>query len=457
MRLLRCLLSGAAQPSLPSALYVSGRSAERVVSVLRPCLDDALAPAALPPLRDSLRRRRSQLDLDTLLDGHARLRQLEREKAELARQRAEIAALGAELRRRPAADAEETARLRQRGAAVKERLRALQEPLWTLEEEVLPRLARLPNTLHPLTPERDDVLEPVPPLEVDELDTGERVPLPPTDPLFGDVQPTDVSAGAYYLHGAAAELELALTEYACRELADAGFSRVSCPDTVKSLVAEGCGLEFDDPAEVARLAAWHEGSADSALGLHLVGGASLPAVCALLAKSRQPTSALPLRLAAAGRLYRPPADAPPGDTLLAPPQATAVRHLTAHAAGHAEHAFETSLRAVSRLVARLGPACRLRHVAAPGLTRSERRRVELQLLVARTGRHVTVAHVSEHGDWISRRLHAAHGEPGAPESSLLHLVEGVALLAPAALQALLETETGRRCHWPAALLPYRLR
>ncbi|KAF0292566.1 Serine--tRNA synthetase-like protein Slimp [Amphibalanus amphitrite] len=449
MRLLRCLLSGAPAAALPSALYVSGRSAEHVVSVLRPCLDEALAPAALPALRHSVRCRRAALDLDALLAGHAQLQRLAEQKAELTRRRAEVAARGAQLRRSQSADAAQTEQLRRDGAALKERLRALQEPLWRLEEEVLPRLARLPNTLHPLTPEAEDGLEPVPPPERG-AGPQERVPLPPTDPLFADVEPSDVSPGAYYLHGAAAELELALLEFACAELAAAGFARVSCPDTVKSLVAEGCGLEFGDPGEVARLAAWHEGTPDSPLGLHLVGGASLPAVCALLAKSRQPTAALPLRLAAAGRLYRPPAAAP-----AAAPQASAVRHLTACAAEHGDDVFEASLRSVTALVARLGAPCRLRHVAAPGLARSERRRTELQLLVARTGRHVTVAHVSDHGDWISRRLHAAHGAPGAPESRLLHLVEGAALLVPPALEALLETEPGRRRHWPPALLPHR--
>ncbi|XP_037073114.1 serine--tRNA ligase, mitochondrial-like, partial [Pollicipes pollicipes] len=182
---------------------------------------------------------------------------------------------------------------------LKARLRALQEPLWALEEALLPRLARLPAAVDPRTPVAD-TFEPVPA----EPEAAERAPLPAADPLLPDVEPSAVSPGAYYLHGAAAGCEQALVEYACHALAAAGFQRVSCPDTVKSLVAEGCGLEFADPAQVARLAACHEGTAGSPLGLHLVGGASLPAVCALLAKSRQPADALPVRLFASGRLYR---------------------------------------------------------------------------------------------------------------------------------------------------------
>jgi len=252
MRLLTLLLSR--PPPRPSALYVSGRSAEKVVSVLRPCLDDQLDRDNLDAVRESVRRRRAEVDVEELSRGMAELKQLAVEKAELLQRRAETAARGAELRRSPRGvsstavegspceqrDSSALAALRRQGTEIKQRLRALQEPLWRLEEAVLPALARLPGPLDPSTPDRD-LLEDV---SVPAEDASPSIPLPTASPLFPDVLPSAVSPGAYYLHGAAADLELALQEYVCRGLTSAAYSRVSCPDTVKSLVAEGCGAKF---------------------------------------------------------------------------------------------------------------------------------------------------------------------------------------------------------------------
>lgn len=432
----------------PTALYVSGRSAERVAVVLQPCLQRSLAPQRLPALRDSLRRRGAATDVDALLADWQRLQQLETRRAQLVRRRSDIAASGAQLKRQPGSS-EATAQLRADGAEIKRQLRQLQQPLWDLQEQVLPRLAALPNTLHPGTPE-EQVLEAAP-----ARPSTDWVPAPLStaggDAVFGaDVEPApSASAGAYYLHGAAAGCELALLEFACDRLSAAGYQRVSCPDTVKSLVADGCGLPFADPQRVARLSAWHEAAgADSPLRLHLVGGASLPAVCALLAKSRQPSASLPLRLAAAGRLYTPPRqDGWP------PPQSSVVRHLTACGSQEeADAAYDCSVALVSRLVAELGLDCRLRRVPACRLHRSERRRTEL--VVTSPDRQLSsVGHVSCHGDYISRRLQLAHGAPADADSRLLHLVEGCAVEVPAVLRALMRGDSRLR-RWPACLQPF---
>ena len=60
----------------------------------------------------------------------------------------------------------------------------------------------------------------------------------------------DFGDGAYYLEGDLADLELDLVEHFCDSCNSHGYQQMAGSEIVKTLVVEGCGIDFEDPNKV---------------------------------------------------------------------------------------------------------------------------------------------------------------------------------------------------------------
>ena len=118
---------------------------------------------------------------------------------------------------------------------------------------------------------------------------------------------SNVSHTAVYLKSELAQVELKLCKYFTSKLLDYGLEIFSNPDFIKSVMAEGCGIDFMDPDKIFSLKQYQDfGDRESCNAMHLVGGASLPAFVSYFARQVvQTPSVLPASLFCVGRHYTP--------------------------------------------------------------------------------------------------------------------------------------------------------
>jgi len=126
---------------------------------------------------------------------------------------------------------------------------------------------------------------------------------------------SNISHTAVYLKSKLAQTELKLGKYFTSKLLDYGLEIFSNPDFIKSVMAEGCGIDFTDPTKIFSLKQYQDfGDRESCTAMHLVGGASLPAFVSYFARNVVLTpGVLPASLFCVGRHYRPVTSAHTGD------------------------------------------------------------------------------------------------------------------------------------------------
>jgi len=139
---------------------------------------------------------------------------------------------------------------------------------------------------------------------------------------------SNFSTSAAYLKNDLARLELKLCQFFTSKLLEYGFEITSNPDTVRSVIAEGCGLDFRNPDEIYSLKKFQDfGDRLSCNAMHLVGGASLPAFVSYFARNILQSSVLPVTMFCVGRHYRPESTCSASDKrdLVTLPQSQAVQ------------------------------------------------------------------------------------------------------------------------------------
>ena len=337
-----------------SALHIPGNVAQAAALILTPSLDhiDRLVTIEKETTQKNLvARNMSSFPLPTFIEDWQKLKKLQLQREDLEERRIQVSnqlqqITGELLKKLPSdkkpkktrgvieqviikhgladkAVLEEIEQLREEGKKLRSQLKDFMPLFWDVEEKAMTRALSLPNALHPDTP----------------LDAQDRViqsfGLCPAGAISGqplkDVHSNldHVSPTAYYLEGKAALLELEWIQSFSHKWIDSGFNLISAPDFVKSIVIDGCALNFNDPHRVMCLAAVQDhGNLESGNGLHLVGGASLPAVVAFLTKNVI-QSPYPLRLVSTGRNYQPSPVNSAASGLLATSQSSAIQVLTA--------------------------------------------------------------------------------------------------------------------------------
>merc|ERR1719192_2066822 len=325
-------------------------------------------------------QRGETLEIETLLAGLHRYEELKASASELGQKREKLAAL-VKLKK-----------------SVKEKIEKVKEELWRLEENELRQLLDLQNC------DETSLLESRLIASKGDLDEEEaKLTHQEVGVKHGLV--TFTEDGGYYLHNDLAMLELKLVHrFSSLALLNEHFP-VSAPDFSKSVVLEGCGVPYFDPNSSLSLRPGGEcGEAENGTALHLVGGASVPALVAYFARNvlNSPNTVLPVVLSCQGRSYSPPAppSAGPHD-LVSGRQSTAMASLAVCATrDDAELQFEKFCQFAQAAIAFM-PNFRLEEQDLAQCSKSDVRRVAL---FVKGKELIEVGHVALQGDYFSRRL-----------------------------------------------------
>jgi len=418
--------------SIVSALHVNGGK-PNTVSILTPSLThiDTLIRNR-PKLVNMLEARQMQFDIDSFIRVWDEMNSLRNRREELENKRNQVNDLVKVIVKNKKSKGEESQlnfeHLREEGKLLRKQLKKLTPKWWAVEEEAVTKALSLPNYIHSRTPSRSQLVE-----------SHKTIP----ENVEGNnhllCQDIKFTSTGYFLTGPLALMELDWIQSFSQPFVEHGFKQMTGPDFVKSIIVDGCGIEFVNPKSTFALSGSSDyGDLESGNGLHLVGGGSLASLVAFLTKNAI-QDPFPLRLMSIGRQYQP-AEAPP--SLFSTGQSSAIQLLTAMD-NDPDGLYEESQRirnVISDRLKELDVHFRVVDVSPRHLQRWEQFRSSVQLYSPPLKDYVQVASVSIVGDFISRRL-AIYGPK---TSSFPGFVTSTALCVPKLLASYLENQSPAR-------------
>jgi len=393
-----CLVRG-----VVSALHIPGHLSKAAVTILTPDLSniDRLITDDLVQLQKNLSARNSSFHLDSFIQQWNHMVELRLQREDLETRRIVVT----QMMKQVASSTADTTlpnkieEIKQEGIKLRTQLKELTKVWWDIEETAVTRALSLPNSLHSGTPieESRELYSFIPP-------NSEHCP---EDSTKQDIKFVSHSPTAFYMRGLSARLELNWMRTFSNDWISKGYNLISPPDFVRSLIVDGCGLDFNNPQKVLSLATIQEhGSLEKGNGFHLVGGSSLPAMVAFLTKHaiQEP---FPLRLASAGRTYHPPTESLTNHEDLSNTSQASSIHLLTVMKNCPDAMFQELVRVqktISTQLQKLNMNFRIIAVPARQLEPWEQYRSSIELFSSSSKKFIQVANVSIIGDYISRRL-----------------------------------------------------
>ena len=393
--------------------------------------------------RTALARRGDAAGLDRVLDLDARRREILPELEALRAEQNEANAAIAAARKAGLGAEEAIARMRE----VAGRAKVLGEELATVEGELQPALAALPNLPDPTAAPQDTVVrtwgEP-PELGFEPMDhlelAGERIDMERAARLSG--------SRFAYLRGDLVMLELALVRWTLDKVRRHGFEPVIPPVLVREEALYGTGFLPDTEQQIYRLA-------DD--DLYLVGTSEV-ALASLHAGDILEADELPRRYAGFSSCFRREAGAAGKDTrgIFRVHQFDKVEMFcfVEPDASPAEH--ERLLAIEEEILQELGIPYRVVNIAVDDLGASAAKKYDCEAWLPSQSRYRELTSCSNTTDYQARRLEIRHRAEGAKRPETLHTLNGTACAVGRTIIALLEN--GQRedgsVQLPEVLVPY---
>eukprot|EP00123_Amoebidium_parasiticum_P021284 comp6490_c0_seq1/m.2266 comp6490_c0_seq1/g.2266 ORF comp6490_c0_seq1/g.2266 comp6490_c0_seq1/m.2266 type:complete len:494 (-) comp6490_c0_seq1:625-2106(-) len=275
---------------------------------IKPQLNFKQFAADADTIRKSIQQRKSDGDIDKVLEIYQQFRNLQDMQRELRTERNSVVeGIKKEKRKTDSQSQQAVAKLQAQGAQVRNRLAAVEADLTRVEETLIAEGSKIPNYIHPESPVGPEDQARVVALQGEKRDFDftlkNHLDIGTALDLF-DFEAGSQASGHrfYYLKNAAALLEVALVQYAMTTCVARGFTPIISPDVVRVGVAEGCGFRPRDAAtQIYSLGSPHD-------DLCLVGTAEIALAGMLMNKTFNPKD-LPLRLVGFGRSFRAEAGA----------------------------------------------------------------------------------------------------------------------------------------------------
>ena len=323
-----------------SALFVSGRNAQRQFAVVVP----KISPEWLRSNRQALERvneaRNRPIDLGNLVQELETYQAL---KAQIEQINRDIAKIHSDIDERKKRN-EDITSFKGQLKKLKENsnIGDMKESLWDLEENAVVDYLNLQNC-HSSSIFEEKLFYSMR-REENKCNLKNHEELCLANDLI-EFSPN--SHTAYYLKNELALLELKLCDFFSSKLLAAGLEIFSNPDFVKSVVAEGSGRDIFNHNDIFALKKYQDfGDRSSCNAVHLVGGASLAAFCGYFSRQMLVSPhLLPSLLFCLGRHYSPQPGPVSGLTSCHQCQALQILGLTASS----EH-METQLAALLDLL-----------------------------------------------------------------------------------------------------------
>lgn len=347
-----------------------------------------------------------------------------------------------------AAPAEERAGLVAEAADLKPAIQMLESEKSKLEEDMIKSASRIPNTSHKSAPiGNESKIRIIEYINEENQYTSDDAPDHVEIARRLDLVDFDTAArvsgtGFYYLKNEAVLLELALTQYALKKAADAGFAMMRCPDLVRSEFVSACGFQ---PRDVNGQQIYETNDGN----LSLVGTAEIP-LAALGVDALFQESELPRRYVAVGRAFRAEAGARGTDTrgLYRVHEFTKIELFSFCTASNSDKELHKILELQKSIVKDLGLCARLLEMPTEELGASAHQKFDIEAWIPSRNDWGEITSASNCTDYQARRLNARYKTQSvsSPDdktkaTEFVHTLNGTAIAIPRLLVAGLESWT----------------
>ncbi|XP_050532890.1 serine--tRNA synthetase-like protein Slimp [Daktulosphaira vitifoliae] len=389
-----------------SKLYIPYNKTSDTYVVVEPFVDLKNQLSNIAILKENLKLRNINLDIDNIYDKWPSFQKTRDEILKLTSFKQSIAV---KLKNSEKLSDMELKKIKNDRYSISSRLKVLKKQISDLENEIVIPSLNIPNNLHPDCPKSEM-------LYINNFDNVISNNINKKNHL--DIG-TTIGCLEYknsimvYLKNKAAMFELATLEYFIESLEKHGFTQLCNSDMVKSVIVEGCGLDSYNPTTTLKL------EADN---LHLVGGANLLTLCALLTKQCIAGNRLPLKIYASGRLYKFPSFYDEG--LFSTVQSNAVHYLIGSACEfQAKEQFDKMVYMYKKLYDEIGINYRIVYLPASKLENWESLKAQVELYSISNEKYYTAGTISLSNDFITKRLRIYYSNK-KKEKLYLNMVSG---------------------------------
>lgn len=285
---------------------------------------------------------------------------------------------------------------------------------------------KLPNYLHPDTPETVEVLEQIGSPDAVEK-THSHISIAQK---YNLIKFSDIGKKAYFLKGDLAMLEQSLLSFICKRLTSKEYIQAHITEFFRTLPVEGAGIDFTDTDQIYLLEQKAEGKHvdNKPLTGYYARGVSLVTFAAMVTKKIYKSSYLPLNYFVSGRSYLTESAQEKLPGLFGALQTMKVETISlCENTDIAESVYKQYWQEVVEMYKLFHFPLRLIRVPANSLQPSEQMRSEVQMWAPSIQSFIKVASVSMIGDYLSRRLMCRHGNKKKGNLSLLYMVHSEVL------------------------------
>lgn len=425
--------------SFSSALYIPGSKASKIFAFLTPDLDFNERFSDLDKLQKELDLRSVKIDAKELQKNWSYYEYVVSNRKALENK---ISQLGDQIKNInkneniTPEDQEKIDALVLQIKIMKQDLRTIKESIWELEESVIPQALKLPSELDNDTPHDNSLV-----LKV----AGEKTVLPDNKKqnhinIGKNLDLLDyISPVHCFLCNEAVAFELGILSVAGEILNQNCAMRIAGPDFCKSIVVEGCGINHESSAETFILQSTDDVDKDHLVNrLHLVGGASLPALISMFVKQTLNYKYFPIKVFNTGRQYIPFPNTSGNYGLFSLSQASVVQALTLIKNKNCDEyqtEFKNLIEVTNKIYGEIGCHYRIVMRSAKELLPYESKRVSFEMYSTYLDQYVEVGYISACGDYISKRLLIGTASNKTDYSAL---ITGTLLNVPRILGCLLE-------------------
>ncbi|CAG4932335.1 unnamed protein product [Colias eurytheme] len=377
-----------------------------------------------------INKRKSNFDLDKLENLWNVYIDLKKHKTECDNRRNEYSKQLNELYKNETEGNSEIEKLKIQMNLIKENLKNLKAPLWAAEEAAIVEALKLPNILHNLTPDNENRLI---------YEHKQHPKNNKNHSIIGQEQNLlmFMKNNSYYLLGDAALFELGAKFYFSNYLKSNNFIQFSCPDFVKSLVVEGCGIDHTDPNSTYILHDHENSEISEDKRMHLTGAGSLCSFFAYHAKNVIYSKYLPLQYFSMGRLYIP-GDSKENSLFNVSQSSVVQMFIATKDNSDVDAQLSNVIEIIKNLYSKLDYHYRLVYVSADKLHSWEALRVSIEMYSTSLSEYIEVGSVSLSGDYISKRLMFMYTDN--KQNKFPHILSGTILNVPKFLACVLEQD-----------------
>lgn len=377
-----------------STLYVPDNKAKDKFAYLTPYINLDGIFKNKTSFVENFKNRKISVEFEQIEEKWNFYRELKSKKDILEKNRASIADSLKKLYVQPEENATEIDKLKLHIKLVKEDLNNLKEFFYDVEESVMLDVLKFPNSLHENTPKDNPIILYECQKDNNNSKTESHMEIGGKLNLI-----KYINSSCCYLKNDAALFEISILNYFRVNLLKLQFTQFSNTCFVKSIVAEGCGLAFEDNNKLFKLNPHHQNESSE---MHLVGNASLSSFMAYFTKYLLPTSRLPLKTFSIGRIYQPSTNSSPNNLFNLCQQSGLSVFIATN--NNQNQILDDLISNLTNLYKDLGYQFRLSIQPAHKLHLSESYRLSVEMFSNNLQCFMEIGHVSCYDDYLSKRL-----------------------------------------------------